>query len=96
MELGLRFYSSPATHDDKEFLTTFIPSTYDSKTAAVMYRPAIDPATKNAWRWIREPAIAPVTYIGLFVPGRQLRSRHAISGKGAPGLYDAILCGASL
>lgn len=90
LELGLRFYSSPATHDDKQFLTTFIPSTYDSKKAAVMYRPAIDPATKK--RVAVDPrtgVLAPVTYIGLFVPGSgNYAPGMAIGGQGAPeGLY---------
>lgn len=36
LEFGIRFYSAPATYDIRQFLTTFIPSTYDPKTAAVM------------------------------------------------------------
>lgn len=90
LELGIRFYSSPATHDDRGYLTTFIPSLYDSKTAAIMYRPGIDPATKK--RVAVDPrngAIAPVTYIGLFVPGSgNYAPGMAVGGKGAPeGLY---------
>jgi len=90
LELGIRFYSAPATHDIRQFLTTFIPSTYDPKTAAVMYRPGIDPATKKrAAIDPRTGAVAPVTYIGLFVPGSgNYAPGMAIGGKGAPdGLY---------
>ncbi|MBE0658217.1 MAG: TonB-dependent receptor [Bryobacteraceae bacterium] len=90
LELGLRLYSSPATHDDRQFLTTFIPSTYSAQTAAVMYRPGIDPATKKrAAVDPRTGAIAPVTYIGLFVPGSgNYAPGMQIGGKGAPdGLY---------
>ncbi|MBI5084169.1 MAG: TonB-dependent receptor [Acidobacteria bacterium] len=90
LEMGIRFYSSPATHDDRQFLTTFIPSTYSASTAAIMYRPIIDPVTKK--RVAVDPrngAIAPVTYIGLFVPGSgNYAPGMAIGGKGAPeGLY---------
>jgi hypothetical protein len=90
LELGIRFYSAPATYDIRQFLTTFIPSTYDPKTAAVMYRPGIDPATKKrAAIDPRTGAVAPVTYIGLFVPGSgNYAPGMAIGGKGAPdGLY---------
>ncbi len=90
LEVGVRFYSSPATHDDRQFLTTFIPSTYDVKTAAVMYRPIINPATKKrAAVDPRTGTIAPITYIGLFVPGSgNYAPGMAIGGKGAPeGLY---------
>ncbi|HPT27521.1 MAG TPA: TonB-dependent receptor, partial [Bryobacteraceae bacterium] len=90
LEFGLRFYSSPATHDDRQFLTTFIPSTYSAQTAAVMYRPGLDPTTKK--RVAVDPRngnIAPITYIGLFVPGSgNYAPGMAIGGKGAPeGLY---------
>ncbi|MBL0156493.1 MAG: TonB-dependent receptor [Bryobacterales bacterium] len=90
IEYGLRFVSSPATHDDRGYLTTFMPSTYDAKGAAVMYFPGIDPATKK--RVAVDPRngnIAPVTYIGLFVPGSgNTAPGMQIGGKGAPtGLY---------
>jgi hypothetical protein len=94
VEFGVRFYSSPATHDDRQYLTTFIPSTYNSKTAAVMYVPGIDPATKKrAAVDPRNGNIAPVTYIGLFVPGSgNYAPGMAIGGKGAPdGLYTTPL-----
>ena len=90
LEFGLRFYSAPATHDIRQFLTTFIPAAYDPKTAAVMYRPGLDPATRR--RVAVDPrtgATAAVTYIGLFVPGSgNYAPGMAIGGKGAPdGLY---------
>jgi hypothetical protein len=90
LELGIRFYSSPATHDDREFLTTFMPSTYNAQTAAVMYRPVIDPVSKK--RMAVDPrtgTIVPVTYIGLFVPGSgNYAPGMQIGGQGAPdGLY---------
>ncbi len=90
LELGIRFYSSPATHDIRQFLTTFIPLAYDRKTAAVMYQPGIDPVTKKrAAIDPRNGNVAPVTYIGLFVPGSgNYAPGMAIGGKGAPeGLY---------
>jgi hypothetical protein len=90
LELGVRFYSAPATHDVRQFLTTFVPSSYNPNTAAVMYRPGIDPATRR--RVAVDPRtgeIAPVPYIGLFVPGSgNYAPGMAIGGKGAPdGLY---------
>jgi hypothetical protein len=47
---------SPATHDDRQFLTTFIPSTYNPQTAAVMYRPASIRRRTGARPSIRGPA----------------------------------------
>lgn len=94
LEFGLRLYSSPATHDIRQFLTTFIPSTYNPQTAAVMYRPIINPATnKRAAVDPRTGAIAPVTYIGLFVPGSgNYAPGMAVGGQGAPdGLYTTPL-----
>jgi hypothetical protein len=91
VEFGIRFYSAPATHDIRQFLTTFIPSAYDPKAAAVMYRPGMDPATnKRAAIDPRNGTVAPVTYIGLFVPGSgNYAPGMAIGGKGAPdGLYS--------
>jgi len=90
LEFGIRFYSSPATHDVRQFLTTFVPSTYNASTAAVMYRPAIDPATnRRAAVDPRTGTIAPITYIGLFVPGSgNYAPGMVIGGQGAPdGLY---------
>lgn len=94
LEFGLRLYSSPATHDIRQFLTTFIPSTYSPQTAAVMYRPIIDPATnRRAAVDPRTGTIAPVTYIGLFVPGSgNYAPGMVIGGQGAPdGLYSTPL-----
>jgi hypothetical protein len=90
LDLGLRFYSAPATYDIRQFLTTFIPSLYDPKTAAVMYRPGIDPATnKRAAIDPRTGRAAAVTYIGLFVPGSGNYAPGMVrGGQGAPdGLY---------
>ncbi len=90
LEFGVRFVFSPATHDDRQYLTTFLPSSYDPKTAAVMYVPGMDPATnKRAAVDPRNGNIAPVTYIGLFVPGSgNYAPGMEIGGKGAPdGLY---------
>ena len=90
LEMGLRVYSSPATHDIRQFLTTFIPSTYNLNTAAVLYRPAIDPSTnKRVAVDPRTGTLAPVTYIGLFVPGSgNYAPGMAVGGVDAPdGLY---------
>jgi len=78
LEVGARFYSAPPAHDIRGYLTTFDASTYSPKTAAVLYRPVIDPATGK--RVAQNPltgALAPNPYIGLFVPG---------SGNYAPGM----------
>jgi hypothetical protein len=94
LECGIRFYSSPATHDIRQFLTTFVPSMYDRQTAAVLYRPGIDPATgKRAAIDPRNGNVAPVPYIGLFVPGSgNYAPGMAIGGKGVPdGLYTTPL-----
>src|SRR5574340_340325 len=90
LELGVRFYSAPPAHDIRQNLTTFDQRVYDSKTAAVMYRPGIDPVTKK--RVAVDPRngnIAPVPYIGLFVPGSgNYAPGMVIGGQGAPdGLY---------
>ena len=90
VEFGVRFYSAPPAHDIRGFLTTFDPQQYDPKTAAVMYRPVIDPATgKRAAIDPRTGKIAPVTYIGLFVPGSGNYAPGMVTGgNGAPdGLY---------
>ena len=97
LEFGLRFYSSPATHDVRQFLTTFVPSSYDSSTAAVMYRPGINPANnKRVAVDPRNGNIAPITYIGLFVPGSgNYAPGMQIGGEGAPeGLYTTKLSAA--
>jgi hypothetical protein len=78
LEIGARFCSAPPAHDIRQYLTTFDPSTYNAKTAAVLYRPTIDPATGK--RVALNPltgALAANPYIGLFVPG---------SGSYAPGM----------
>jgi hypothetical protein len=90
LEFGVRFYSAPPAHDIRQFLTTFIPGAYDPRKAAVMYRPGIDPATRRrAAIDPRTGAVAPVPYIGLFVPGSgDYAPGMVIGGKGAPdGLY---------
>ena len=94
IELGVRLYSSPATHDDRQYLTTFVPSLYNAQSAAVMYRPGIDPATnRRAAIDPRTGAVAPISYIGLFVPGSgDYAPGMAIGGKGVPeGLYTTPL-----
>ena len=78
LEIGARFYSAPPASDVRRYLTTFDPSTYNLGTAAVLYRPGMDPATgKRVAVDPRNGNIAPVPYIGLFVPG---------SGNYAPGM----------
>ena len=78
VELGMRFYVAPPAHDIRQYLTTFDSSTYNAGTAAVLYRPGIDPQTgKRVAVDPRNGNIAPVPYIGLFVPG---------SGNYAPGM----------
>ena len=74
----MRAYSAPPAHDIRQYLTTFDSSTYSTGTAAVLYRPAIDPATgKRVAVDPRTGILAPNPYIGLFVPG---------SGSYAPGM----------
>lgn len=78
LELGIRAYSAPPAHDIRQYLTTFDSSTYSTGAAAVLYRPAIDPATgKRVAVDPRTGTLAPNPYIGLFVPG---------SGSYAPGM----------
>ena len=77
-ELGMRFYSVPPEHDIRQYMVNFDPAAYNAGSAAVMYRPGIDPAIgKRAAVDPRSGQIAPVPYIGLFVPG---------SGNYAPGM----------
>lgn len=77
LELGVRFTSAPPAYDIRRYLTTFDPSTYDPRTAAVLYRPGFDASGKRVAVDPRTGAIAPSPYIGLFVPG---------SGNYAPGM----------
>lgn len=77
LELGIRFTSAPPAYDIRKYLTTFDPSTYDPRTAAVLYRPGFDASGKRVAVDPRTGAIAPSPYIGLFVPG---------SGNYAPGM----------
>jgi Carboxypeptidase regulatory-like domain/TonB-dependent Receptor Plug Domain len=89
LEIGVRMYWSPATYDIRNFLTTFDPKLYDPKTAAVLYQPGFDSARKRVAVDPRTGAIAPVPYIGLFVPGSgNYAPGMAIGGQGVPdGLY---------
>jgi hypothetical protein len=77
LELGIRFTSAPPAYDIRKYLTTFDSSTYDPRTAAVLYRPGFDASGKRVAIDPRTGAIAPSPYIGLFVPG---------SGNYAPGM----------
>ena len=94
LELGVRFYSAPAAHDIRQFLTTFVPTAYDPRRAAVMYRPGLDPATgRRAAIDPRTGGVAPVPYIGLFVPGSgDYAPGMVIGGKGGArrALFDAV------
>jgi hypothetical protein len=92
MELGVRFYYSPATHDDRFNITTFDPSSYDRAGAAVLIRPGIDPATnRRAGIDPRTGQVFPIPYIGLFVPGSgNYAPGMVVGGKGfAAGLYES-------
>jgi hypothetical protein len=77
VDLGIRFYNAPSAHDDRFAITTFDPSLYDARTAAVMIVPGKDTTGKRVGMDPRTNAIYPLPYIGLFVPG---------SGNTAPGM----------
>lgn len=92
LEFGVRFYWAPPAHDERQYLTTFLPDAYDAQRAAVMYRPGFDPATgRRAAIDPRTGAVAALPYIGLFVPGSgDYAPGMRIGGKGVPdGLYTA-------
>ncbi len=77
LDLGLRVYSAPPAHDVRQYLTTFDPASYSLSSAAVLYRPGLDASGKRVAVDPRTGNMAPVPYIGLFVPG---------SGNYAPGM----------
>ena len=67
VDLGLRFYNQPPQNDVNFTFSNFFPNQYQASAAPRLYAPgmsngkrvAIDPGTG---------AVAPVTYIGLYVP----------------------------
>ncbi len=77
LDYGLRLYNIPGAHDERFAITTFDPSRYDSKTAAVLIRPGLDEKGNRVGVDPRTGRTFPVPYIGLFVPG---------SGNYAPGM----------
>jgi hypothetical protein len=91
LDLGLRMYHAPAAHDDRFAITTFDPSLYDAKTAAVMIRPGKNAAGKRVGVDPRNGTIYPLPYIGLFAPGSgNTAPGMVVGGKGyAAGLYKA-------
>jgi hypothetical protein len=93
VDAGLRIYSAPAAHDDRFAITTFDPSQYDARTAAVLIRPGRDSAGRRAGVDPRTGQVYPLPYIGLFVPGSgNYAPGMVVGGKGFPGgLYEAPL-----
>jgi hypothetical protein len=91
LDLGLRLYSSPAAHDDRYNITTFVPSLYDSSKAAVLIRPGKNAAGQRVGVDPRDGTIYPLPYIGLFVPGSGTYAPGmVVGGQGfASGLYEA-------
>jgi len=90
MDAGVRFYNAPPAHDDRFAITTFDPTLYDAKTAAVMIRPGRDATGKRVGVDPRTGQIYPVPYIGLFVPGSgNYAPGMVVGGKNYPsGLYQ--------
>lgn len=90
VDIGIRFYNSPATHDDRFNITTFDPASYDAKSAAVLIRPGLDARGKRVGIDPRTGQVYPVPYIGLFVPGSgNYAPGMVVGGKGFPGgLYE--------
>jgi hypothetical protein len=89
-DLGLRMYNSPAAHDDRFNITTFVPSLYDRNTAAVLIRPGLDAGGKRAGIDPRDGTVYPLPYIGLFVPDSgNYAPGMVVGGQGwASGLYE--------
>ena len=78
LEIGIRAYSAPPAHDIRQYPDHVRLVDLQPGTAAVLYRPAIDPATgKRVADGSAHGVLAPNPYIGLFVPG---------SGSYAPGM----------
>ena len=90
MDAGIRFYNAPQAHDERFAITTFDPSTYDAKSAAVLIRPGRDAAGRRAGVDPRTGQVYPLPYIGLFVPSSgNTAPGMVVGGKGYnPKLYD--------
>lgn len=94
LDFGLRLYNIPGANDQRYTITTFNPSRYDPKTAAVMIQPGRDSKGSRVGVDPRTGNIYPVPYIGLFVPGSgNYAPGMVVGGKdGTPGgLYDVPL-----
>jgi len=91
LDLGLRMYNSPAAHDDRYNITTFVPDLYDTSKAARLIWPGKDAAGKRAGVDLATGTVYPLPYIGLFVPNSGSYSSGMVVGgqDGWPGgLYE--------
>jgi len=90
LDLGLRMYNSPAAHDDRFNITTFVPERYNLNEAARLIWPGKDSTGKRVGVDPVTGEIYPLPYIGLFVPGSGSYSPGmVVGGKGWPGgLYE--------
>ena len=69
LDYGIRFYHIPPQVDENHTTAAFIPGLYNPATAPVLYVPALNSARKRVALNPITGALAPVSYIGLFVPG---------------------------
>ncbi len=90
LDLGLRMYNSPAAHDDRFNITTFVPSLYKASEQARLIWPGKDANGKRVGIDKVTGTIYPLPYIGLFVPDSgSYSSGMVVGGQGWPGgLYE--------
>jgi hypothetical protein len=69
LDLGLRMYNSPAAHDNRYNITTFVPSLYSASEQARLIWPGKDASGTKVGVDLATGTTYPSPYIGLFVPG---------------------------
>jgi hypothetical protein len=87
LDYGLRFYHMPPTVDRNNNVAAMVPSLYNRANAPVLYAPALNSSNQRVAINPLTGAFAPVSYIGLFVPGAgDPADGSAVGGKnGFPG-----------
>src|SRR5579872_334408 len=69
LDYGIRFYHMPPTIDRNHNVAAMDPRLYNAANAPVLYQPVLNSSNKRVAVNPLTEALAPASYIGLFVPG---------------------------
>jgi hypothetical protein len=69
LDYGIRFYHDPPTIDRNHNVAAMNPGLYSRTSEPVLYVPALNASNQRVAKDPLNGALAPVSYIGLFVPG---------------------------